>query len=102
MPRKRDLVPQSPLPAVPLRVGNYFADQFKAITGVLFRDYLRALRMAHATQVLLTTTTPITKLSFALGHTQPSNFVREFRSEIGIPPEVFRSRYKCAPELAEN
>ncbi len=71
---------------------------FRRYTGVSFRRFLRSLRIRHAVELLSRDEWSVSEIAVELEHTDPSNFVREFRSELGITPAGFRRMLKVTPQ----
>jgi AraC-like DNA-binding protein len=64
---------------------------FRRHTEERFHVYLRACRISHAAELLRGSTRTVRKIAVATGHKDPSNFVRDFRAEIGITPAAYRN-----------
>ncbi|WP_165798425.1 helix-turn-helix transcriptional regulator [Chitinophaga costaii] len=53
--------------------------QFKALTGENFSEYLIRKRMEKARELLRTTNLPIGLIAFKVGYEEPTNFTREYK-----------------------
>lgn len=69
---------------------SYFLSLFKRETGTTFVDYLTALRMEKAKQLLLTTNLSVTRIAYDLGFNNSNYFSNIFRKVVGVPATEFR------------
>ncbi len=69
---------------------SYFARQFRRITGRTFREYLNYVRISQAERLLLTTNMPVTGIALAVGYTDTSYFIKQFKREKGVSPTQIR------------
>lgn len=69
----------------------YMSYLFKKEMGVNFSDYVWALRLEKAKELLLTTNTPIDDISIAVGYLNTSSFRRKFKQATEMTPSQFRS-----------
>lgn len=67
-----------------------FSRSFKALTGMNFSIYQRAVRISRARSLLAGTTDPITDICFESGFSNLSNFNRAFLRETGLTPRAYR------------
>jgi AraC-like DNA-binding protein len=72
---------------------SYLAVIFTRVVGVCFRQYVRSVRLANAAESLVNSGNRISNISAALGYTEPSNFVRDFRCGLGVCPTKLRCSY---------
>ena len=72
----------------------YLSHIFKTITGYSVMDYLKALRIAKAKNLLAKTDTRVCEIVKICGFSDSSNFSRTFRKLNGISPSDFRTKYK--------
>lgn len=63
-----------------------FSAHFKARCGTTFRDYVAAVRLAHAAQILGDGTHSVLGTMFSCGFNDVSNFYRLFKAKYGAPP----------------
>ncbi|MBT9246154.1 AraC family transcriptional regulator (plasmid) [Gemmobacter fulvus] len=67
-----------------------FSRSFKALTGMTFSHYQRAIRISRARSLLAETARPITEVCFEAGFSNLSNFNRIFLKEAGMTPREYR------------
>jgi len=65
---------------------------FKAEAGISPRQYLRNLRMERARSLLQTSFLSVKEVTFHIGLTDVSHFVRDFKKHYGMTPSEFRTR----------
>jgi len=70
-----------------------FARRFKAATGYLPMDYVHALRIEEAKQLLENTGGGAEDVGFRVGYEDPTFFRRLFRRKVGLTPAVFRRKF---------
>ncbi|MGI6333844.1 MAG: helix-turn-helix domain-containing protein [Saccharofermentanales bacterium] len=68
----------------------YFSRQFKAQTGVSFKDYINGIRINKACQLLGTTNWRIIDITYESGFNSLRTFNRIFRKINGISPSNYR------------
>ena len=69
-----------------------FLHLFKAVMGVSPYAYILDLRLSHGAELLLTSSDPISAISFAVGFSDPLYFSRLFKKKYAISPEKFRGK----------
>jgi len=69
---------------------NYFCRVFKTYTGLTFSSYLTKVRLAKATELLLTTDLGVSDVASRVGFKDPNYFSRVFKRELGVCPLVYR------------
>jgi transcriptional regulator GlxA family with amidase domain len=67
---------------------------FKAATGYSAIDYVQALRIEEAKQLLEISELPTDDVARAVGYVDPSYFRRLFRRRAGIAPSDYRRRFR--------
>lgn len=72
---------------------SYFSRLFKQETGVTFVEYLTAVRLNHAKQLLRMTQLPIEAVARSTGFGNQSYFTALFRREEGWTPREYRRRF---------
>jgi transcriptional regulator GlxA family with amidase domain len=75
------------------RVGlsrSRFGHLFKAQTGLTFRQYLRATRLARAKLLLRDVRLRVEEVAWRCGYAHTSNLDREFEREFGLSPSDYR------------
>ena len=70
-----------------------FSRFIKKRTGKTFIDSLNAIRLGHATRMLIDTTNTIAEISFKCGFNNLSYFNRIFKRKNGCTPKEFRENY---------
>jgi AraC family transcriptional regulator len=68
----------------------HFCTAFKAATGQTPHNWLTALRMARARQLLADRSFPVTEVALAVGYQTPSAFTAAFRRLANVTPSEFR------------
>jgi len=75
------------------RVGlsrSRFEHVFKAHTGVAFRRYVQAMRLARVRVLLHDPRLRVKEIASRCGYAQTSDLDREFRREFGLSPSDYR------------
>lgn len=70
-----------------------FMRRFSAGTGMTPLDYVHALRLEEAKQMLETTDLAVEAVADEVGYENPSFFNRLFRRKVGISPAQYRTRF---------
>ncbi len=73
----------------------YLSKYFKKKFQMNFMEYLNQLRLRHATEELLYTDKPVTRVALDNGFASSAAFNKLFQEANGMPPSVYR-REKCA------
>lgn len=68
-----------------------FSKFFKKASGLTFSDMVKQLRIANACRLLDQTDYSVSHISLAVGYTNLANFNRQFLSETGVTPRVYRT-----------
>jgi transcriptional regulator GlxA family with amidase domain len=71
-----------------------FKRRFKQATGYAPVDYVQAIRIEEAKQMLETTSTPIDMVAAEVGYEDPAFFRRLFKRVAGVSPARYRQRFK--------
>ena len=90
----RDLRSIPSVPDLARRLGvsaRTLTRRFKYATGLSMGDYVLQRRLDEAQSLLRRTNLAITEVAFAVGLTDPSNFTRAFKKQIGLTPTRYRS-----------
>ena len=69
---------------------NYIVRKFKEITGFKLSEYLTRVRLEHSANHLLMNKENITSIALQYGFYDQSHFCRNFKKQIGTPPNHFR------------
>ena len=70
-----------------------FARRFRTATGYLPMDYVHALRVEEAKQIIETETAAIDEVGFNVGYDDPTFFRRLFKRRIGLTPAAYRRKF---------
>jgi transcriptional regulator GlxA family with amidase domain len=87
---------QSPVAAMVRLSGvpeRSFIRRFTKASGITPINYVHALRLEEAKQMLETTDLPIDAIANEVGYEDPSFFSRLFRRETGLTPAHYRLRF---------
>ncbi len=71
---------------------SYFAKLFRTIIGKSFKEYLTALRLAKAHNILISTDFPITDVALSCGYNSHAYFTAEYKKYYGKTPTETRKR----------
>lgn len=69
---------------------TYFCKLFKSYTGKSFNTYINDLRISYSKQLLDSSETNITDISYDAGFNDISSFCRKFKEQFGISPSEYR------------
>jgi transcriptional regulator GlxA family with amidase domain len=69
-----------------------FSRRFRKATGYRPSEYVQALRLEEAKQMLETSDTPIEEVASAVGYADPASFRRLFRRSVGVTAARYRLR----------
>ena len=72
--------------------GSECCRQFKKTTGETIFHYLKAYRLARATELLEETDWPISRIALETGFCSSSYFIEAFRAELKTTPLKYRGR----------
>jgi transcriptional regulator GlxA family with amidase domain len=70
-----------------------FARRFRAATGYQPIDYVQALRVEEAKQMLETSEGGIDDIAAAVGYDDPASFRRLFKRRAGLTPAAYRRKF---------
>src|SRR5262249_32314679 len=73
--------------------GRTFARRFKVATGLTPMDYVHAVRLEEAKQMLETAETPVEAIARESAYQDTSFFTRLFRRRVGLTPAQYRRRF---------
>lgn len=73
---------------------EYLSRKFKNYTGTNISDFIVEVRIAHAKQLLRSSTHSITDISAYCGYTSLGNFQRFFKKLVGCSPSEYRKKMK--------
>ena len=69
---------------------SYYTDWFKRKVGCMPSEYLQALRIEKAKEILATTHYRVLDVGLQVGYTNGSSFIRAFKSVTGLTPHEYR------------
>ncbi|MGE4454410.1 MAG: response regulator [Sphaerochaeta sp.] len=69
---------------------SYFSSTFKKEVGLSFVQYLTAMRMDRAKELLIKTEGKTYEIAQAVGYTEPNYFSFSFKRHVGISPSQYR------------
>ncbi len=72
-----------------------FKRRFTRATGMSPLEYVHALRLEEAKQLLETTARPVESIAAEVGYGDASFFSRLFRRKVGLTPAQYRRRFKA-------
>jgi transcriptional regulator GlxA family with amidase domain len=70
-----------------------FARRFRAATGYLPMDYVHALRIEEAKQLIETESNCIDEVGLSVGYEDPTFFRRLFKRKAGLSPAAYRKKF---------
>ena len=70
-----------------------FARRFRAATGYLPMDYIHALRIEEAKQIIETEGGDMDDAGYRVGYEDPTFFRRLFKREVGLTPAAYRRKF---------
>lgn len=73
---------------------SHLSRRFKAFAGVGLNEYIKYVRLHHATKLLETTTASITDVSSLCGFNDSNYFANVFKKAKGITPYKYASRFR--------
>ncbi len=76
-----------------------FARRFRRATGQTPQDYLIAIRIDCARDLLARSRIPVDEIANKVGYADRASFAKIFRTRTGIPPGAFRLRVQRAAAL---
>ncbi len=69
--------------------------KLKSLTGLSPGEFIRSVRLKHATQMLTNNVGNISEIAFALGFNDPKYFSRCFKNEFGLTPKEYQESKKA-------
>jgi transcriptional regulator GlxA family with amidase domain len=70
-----------------------FARRFRAATGYLPMDYVHALRIEEAKQIIETEEGDMDEAGHRVGYEDPTFFRRLFKRQVGLTPAAYRRKF---------
>ena len=78
-----------------------FSRRFRAATGFAPIDYVQALRVEEAKQMLETEGLTLDEVGAAVGYADPASFRRVFKRKAGLSPAFYRRRFQRVAHIAQ-
>ena len=78
--------------------GRTFLRRFSAATGFTPVEYLQQVRVAKAREALERTLTPVDRIAWDVGYSDPAAFRKLFQKLTGLPPAAYRQQFGIAAE----
>ncbi len=69
---------------------NYLSEEFHAVTGKKYKEYLNEVRLMYAKKLLASSSLSVTEICFASGFSSLSNFLRVFKAKFGVSPQTMQ------------
>lgn len=79
-----------------------FLRRFSAATGLTPVEYLQQVRIAKAREALERTLTPVDRIAWDVGYSDPAAFRKLFQKLTGLPPAAYRQQFGIASEGAQE
>ncbi|AZY95046.1 GlxA family transcriptional regulator [Paracoccus sp. Arc7-R13] len=76
--------------------GRTFLRRFRAATGFSPVEYLQQVRIAKAREALERTLTPVDRIAWEVGYSDPAAFRKLFQKLTSIPPAAYRQQFGIA------
>jgi transcriptional regulator GlxA family with amidase domain len=70
-----------------------FSRRFRSATGYVPMDYVHALRVEEAKQIIESTDTGIDEVGYLVGYEDPTFFRRLFKRQTGLTPAAYRRKF---------
>ncbi len=71
-----------------------FLRRFQDEVGISPKAWIASERMRVAQEILESTTVPLAEVGEAVGYTSPETFRAAFRRIVGVPPSIYRERFR--------
>ncbi len=69
---------------------DYFSRLFKHFTGLTPVEYIKSMRIAKATELLMDPSIAVSQVAIEVGFDDPSYFARQFKKVLGVTPSQFQ------------
>ena len=73
---------------------NYFGEMFYKHMNITCLDYIRKLKLNFAISLLQQSNITISEIAEKSGYTNTSYFIKEFKNEFGMTPQIYRNQMK--------
>ena len=78
--------------------GRTYLRRFSAATSFTPVEYLQQVRIARAREALERTLTPVDRIAWDVGYSDPAAFRKLFQKLTGLPPAAYRQQFGIAAE----
>lgn len=78
-----------------------FLRRFSAATGHTPVEYLQQVRIAKAREMLERTLTPVDRIAWEVGYSDPAAFRKLFQKLAGLPPAAYRQQFGIASQMSD-
>ncbi len=75
---------------------SHFSRSFGSVTGQSFKEYLNAVRIRRAEELLITTDEDVFRIGEMCGYASASYFIMNFKKIKGVTPHAYRNNMKRA------
>jgi transcriptional regulator GlxA family with amidase domain len=73
-----------------------FLRRFRAATGITPVEYLQQVRISKAREALEQSLTPVDRIAWDVGYSDPATFRKLFQKLTGLPPAAYRQQFGMA------
>jgi len=77
-----------------------FSRRFRSATGFAPIDYVQALRIEEAKQMLETDAQSVDDIGGSVGYEDPASFRRVFKRGVGLSPAAYRKKFQLISQIA--
>jgi transcriptional regulator GlxA family with amidase domain len=77
-----------------------FSRRFRAATGLSPIEFVQAIRVEEAKQMLETDALPIEEVGASVGYEDPASFRRVFKRNVGQSPAAYRKKFQRISQIA--
>jgi transcriptional regulator GlxA family with amidase domain len=78
-----------------------FSRRFRSVTGFAPIEYVQALRIEEAKQMLETDAQSVDDIGSSVGYEDPASFRRVFKRGVGLPPAAYRKKFQRIAQIAK-
>lgn len=69
---------------------SHFSRLFRQATGMPPHEYIQSQRLRYAKELLMTTTSSIKEIAYAVGYSSETSFTTTFTDKVGVSPRLYR------------
>lgn len=77
-----------------------FSRRFRSVTGYTPIEYVQALRIEEAKQMLETDAHSVDDVGISIGYEDPASFRRVFKRGVGLSPAAYRKKFQLISQIA--